>query len=37
MHPGLDHKDSYRYMQEMLPVVRELWKGDYEHDGEFWQ
>ena len=23
-------------MQEMLPVVKELWKGDYAHDGEFW-
>jgi len=22
-------------MQEMLPVVRELWKGDYEHKGEY--
>ena len=37
MKPGLDQKDSWRYMQEMLPVVKELWKGDYEHDGEFWQ
>jgi len=37
MFPGLDQKESYRYMQEMLPVVRALWKGDYEHNGEFWQ
>lgn len=37
MKPGLDQKDSYRYMQEMLPVVRALWQGDYTHDGEFWQ
>ena len=36
MFPGLDQKDSYKYMQEMLPVVRELWKGDYEHNGEYW-
>lgn len=36
MHPGLDQKDGWRYMQEMLPVVKELWKGDYEHKGEFW-
>ncbi|MFV1875858.1 LLM class flavin-dependent oxidoreductase [Nioella sp.] len=36
MHPGLDQKDGWRYMQEMLPVVKELWKGDYEHNGEFW-
>ena len=37
MRPGLDQKDSHRYMQEMLPVVRELWKGDVEHNGENWQ
>ncbi len=36
MKPGLDQKDSWRYMQEMLPVVKELWKGDYAHNGEFW-
>lgn len=37
MHPGLEQKDSYRYMQEMLPLVRELWKGDVKHKGEHWQ
>ena len=37
MKPGLDQKDSYRYMQEMLPLVQKLWKGDVEHDGEYWQ
>lgn len=37
MKPGVDQKDGYRYLQEMLPVVRELWKGDIEHNGEFWQ
>jgi alkanesulfonate monooxygenase SsuD/methylene tetrahydromethanopterin reductase-like flavin-dependent oxidoreductase (luciferase family) len=37
MKPGLDQKDSWQYMQEMLPVVRELWKGDVEHNGNFWQ
>ena len=36
MKPGLEQKDSYRYMQEMLPLVRELWKGDVEHNGEYW-
>jgi len=36
MKPGLDQRDSWRYMQEMLPVVEALWKGDYAHDGEFW-
>jgi alkanesulfonate monooxygenase SsuD/methylene tetrahydromethanopterin reductase-like flavin-dependent oxidoreductase (luciferase family) len=37
MHPGLDQKDSHKYMQEMLPLVRELWQGDVEHNGENWQ
>lgn len=37
MRPGLDQKESYKYMQEMLPVVRQLWQGDVAHDGEYWQ
>ena len=37
MKPGLKQSDSWRYMQEMLPVLRDLWKGDVEHNGEFWQ
>lgn len=37
MFPGLKQTDGWRYMQEMLPVVRALWAGDVEHDGEFWQ
>lgn len=37
MRPGLKQSDAWRYMQEMLPVLRELWKGDYAHEGEFWQ
>ena len=37
MKPGLDQRDSWRYMQEMLPVVQRLWQGDVEHNGEFWQ
>ena len=37
MRPGLKQSDAWRYMQEMLPVVQALWKGDVEHDGEFWQ
>jgi alkanesulfonate monooxygenase SsuD/methylene tetrahydromethanopterin reductase-like flavin-dependent oxidoreductase (luciferase family) len=36
MRPGLKQSDAWRYMQEMLPVIRGLWKGDYEHNGEFW-
>ena len=37
MHPGLKQSDGWRYMQEMLPVVRALWQGDVAHEGEFWQ
>jgi alkanesulfonate monooxygenase SsuD/methylene tetrahydromethanopterin reductase-like flavin-dependent oxidoreductase (luciferase family) len=36
MHPGLKQQDGWRYMQEMLPVILALWRGDYSHDGEFW-
>ena len=36
MHPGLKQSDSWRYMHEMLPAVKALWQGDYEHNGEFW-
>jgi len=36
MHPGLDQTDGWRYMQEMLPALKALWAGDYEHRGEFW-
>ena len=37
MKPGLQQPDSWRYMQEMLPLVRQLWQGDVEHDGTYWQ
>lgn len=36
MRPGLKQSDAWRYMQEMLPAVKALWKGDYAHDGDFW-
>lgn len=37
MRPGLKQTDGWRYLQEMLPLVQALWKGDVAHDGEFWQ
>ena len=37
MQPGLKQSDAWQHMQEMLPAVRALWQGDYEHDGEFWK
>ena len=36
MYPGLKQSEGYRYLQEMLPVVKALWQGDCEHEGEFW-
>ncbi len=37
MHPGLKQTDSWKYMNEMLPALLALWRGDYEHNGEYWQ
>ena len=37
MRPGLKQTDGWRYMQELLPVIKALWRGDTEHAGEFWQ
>lgn len=37
MAPGLKQTEGWRYMQEMLPVVRALWRGDTAHEGEFWR
>jgi len=36
MRPGMKQSDGWRYMQEMLPVVKALWAGDTAHEGEFW-
>ena len=37
MRPGLKQTEGWRYVQEMLPLVKALWRGDTEHHGEFWQ
>jgi alkanesulfonate monooxygenase SsuD/methylene tetrahydromethanopterin reductase-like flavin-dependent oxidoreductase (luciferase family) len=37
MHPDLEQKEGYRYLQEMLPLVQQLWQGDVTHDGALWQ
>jgi flavin-dependent trigonelline monooxygenase, oxygenase component len=36
MRPGLKQTDAWKYMQEMLPVIRALWQGDCAHEGEHW-
>lgn len=37
MHPGLAQTDSWQYMQEMMPLIDQLWQGDVTHEGEYWQ
>ena len=34
---GLPAGDGGKHLRELVPAVRELWKGDYAHDGEIWQ
>jgi alkanesulfonate monooxygenase SsuD/methylene tetrahydromethanopterin reductase-like flavin-dependent oxidoreductase (luciferase family) len=36
MRPGVEQKDGYSSMHEMLPALKGLWAGDYTHDGEIW-
>ena len=37
MKPNVKQQDGWRYMQEMLPLLKQLWSGDVEHKGEFWE
>lgn len=37
LFPGLDAMGAGLRMREMVPAVQELLKGNYAHDGEFWQ
>lgn len=37
MCPGLTNETGGGALREILPVVRGLWAGDYEHDGEWWK
>lgn len=34
IRPCLKQTDAWRYMQEMLPVIRALWQGDYAQERE---
>lgn len=35
--PGMDAWEAGQRMREMVPILQNLWQGDYEHNGEFWQ
>lgn len=37
MVPGMDAWSAGQRLREMIPAVKALWEGDYEHNGEFWQ
>ena len=34
--PGMDAWGAGQRMRELVPAVKALWQGDYEHKGEFW-
>jgi len=34
--PGLDPWGAGQRMRELVPAIKGLWAGDYEHHGEFW-
>lgn len=36
MAGGLKAQESVPYMLEMLPLLKQLWQGDVEHQGKFW-
>ncbi|HMK68332.1 MAG TPA: LLM class flavin-dependent oxidoreductase [Stellaceae bacterium] len=36
MAGGMQQQLGVPYMQEMLPVLKALWQGDYEHHGKYW-
>ncbi|MEO0619234.1 MAG: LLM class flavin-dependent oxidoreductase [Pseudomonadota bacterium] len=35
--PGLDAWGAGQRLREMIPALRGLWGGDYEHDGDAWK
>ena len=37
MTPGLKQTDGHHYAQEMLPILKALWQGDFAHDGTYWK
>lgn len=37
LSPGLDAWTAGAKLREMIPVLQNLWRGDYAHNGEYWQ
>lgn len=37
MTGGMKQEEGGKYLREIIPVVKALWKGDHAHDGELWQ
>jgi len=35
--PGLDAMSAGLRMRELIPALKQIWAGDYAHDGEYWQ
>ena len=34
---GMPGKEGGQHLRELIPAVRELWQGDYAHDGVIWK
>jgi len=37
MAGGMEQREGGRHLREMLPVLRGLWSGDFEHQGDIWR
>ncbi len=37
MAGGMNQNIGVPMMLEMIPALKQLWQGDYEHNGEYWQ
>jgi|TARA_B110000211_G_scaffold233977_1_gene301878 alkanesulfonate monooxygenase SsuD/methylene tetrahydromethanopterin reductase-like flavin-dependent oxidoreductase (luciferase family) len=37
MANGMIQQEGVAYLKELVPAVKELWKGDYAHDGHYWK
>lgn len=36
MAGGMEQSEGGKYLREIIPILKELWKGDYAHDSELW-